>query len=153
MAHNLRSEPKEIYPGLQPRRNKRRAQSEIMEGIQEEVLDVEAHSEDETSPKTRPIEIDAPVSEGEYSADTDTTPDDLVPPNQQAQTPIVWNTYPDLPIGYLFHRPPPHLDPTFPPIERPQPLRAQPNPHIDTPHRPNTLAIRPRQALDFEDDI
>ena len=153
MAHNLRSEPKEIYPGLEPRRNKRRAQSELMEGIQEEVSDVEAHSEEETSPKTKPIEIDAPVSEGEYSAGTDTTPDDLVPPNQQAQTPIVWNTYPELPIGYLFHRPPPHRDPTFPPLERPQAIRAQPNPDFDTPHRPNTLAIRPRQALDFEDDI
>ena len=105
------------------------------------------------APKTTPIAIAAPESEGEYSVDTDTTPDDLVPPNQQAQTPTVWNTYPNLPVGYLFHRPPPHLDPTFPPLERPQPFRTQPNPQLDTPRRPTTLAIRPRQTLDFENDI
>ena len=68
-----------------------------MEGIQEEVSDVESQPEEETSPKTRPVAIGTPEQEGDFNVDTDTTPDDLVPPNQQAQTPTVWNTYPNYP--------------------------------------------------------
>ena len=138
MAYNLRSKIKEIISGLSPNK-KRRAQSDIREATKEDASEIESQSEEETSPKTRRIAISTSESDGNYRVDTDTAPDDLVPPN--------------LPVGYLFHRPPPHLDPTFPPLEHPQPLRTQPNPQLDTPRHPTTLAIRPRHELDFKHDI